>query len=408
MLHADFVIIGAGIVGLSVARELAAQYPQKKIIILEKERKLGLHASGRNSGVLHSGIYYQEESLKARFCREGAQLIARYCDEHKLPIHRTGKLIIPQTEQDIPILDMLYQRAQNNGAKVSLMTANDVKLLEPSVRVIGDNVLFSPETAVVDPKAILLHVYQSLLSKQVAFYFNSYCTQVNTKQRMVTAGMHVISYGHLFNTAGLHADTVARACGLEDRYTMVPFKGLYYELLPTSKIQVKHLIYPVPDMNVPFLGVHVTRDIQGKVYLGPTAIPALGREHYRGLEGLDVPDACRTLWALGQQYRYNKQGFRRYAHQEIPRFLPSRFLASVQALIPDLRKGDVVKSAKVGIRAQVLDKQKQALVMDFLVRKTAHETHVLNAVSPAFTSAFSFANYVVDGFEKKEVSSESD
>jgi (S)-2-hydroxyglutarate dehydrogenase len=407
MLRADFVIIGAGIVGLSVARALAAQYPQKKIIILEKERKLGLHASGRNSGVLHSGIYYQEESLKAKFCREGAQLIARYCDEYTLPIHRTGKLIVPQSEHDIPVLDMLYQRAQNNGAKVSLMTANDVKSLEPSVRVIGDNALFSPETAVVDPKAILLHVYQNLLSKQVAFYFNSYCTQVNTKQRMVTAGRHVISYGHLFNTAGLHADTVARACGLEDRYTMVPFKGLYYELLPTSTIQVKHLIYPVPDMNVPFLGVHVTRDIQGKVYLGPTAIPALGREHYRGLDGLDVPDACRTLWVLGQQYRHNKQGFRRYAHQEIPRFLPSRFLASVQALIPALRKRDVARSTKVGIRAQVLDKQKQELVMDFLVRKTAHETHILNAVSPAFTSAFSFANYVVDGFEQKEVSSES-
>lgn len=391
----DYVIIGAGIIGLSLARELSQQNPAAKIAILEKEPQIGLHASGRNSGVLHSGIYYKEGSLKAKLCLEGSRAMAAYCDEFKLPINRIGKVIVTQKAEDAPILDMLYQRALNNGAKVSLIKETDLKAIEPHARCATPLALFSPETSVVDPRAILTHIYQELIRNKVKVYFNSLCSKVDTKQKKLFFGGDEIAYGHLYNTAGLYADSVARACGLEDRYTMIPFKGLYYELASRSEIQINHLIYPVPDMNVPFLGVHFTKSVSGKVYVGPTAIPALGREHYRGFKGIKMKEALATFKELGQQYITNKQGFRYYTHHEIPRFVKSHFVSSAQALVPGLAKTDLVKSEKVGIRAQLFDKKQRELVMDFIISKTENETHVLNAVSPAFTSAFSFAKLII-------------
>ena len=397
----DYLIVGAGIIGLSIARELSNKHPHSKIAILEKEPKIGLHASGRNSGVLHSGIYYKEGSLKAKFCLEGSRAMAAYCDAFNLPIHRIGKVIVPQKEADTPVLTMLYQRAMNNGAKVRLITNDELQKLEPMARSATDLALFSPETSVVDSKAILTHIEQTLKEKNVQFYFNTLCTDINTNQKKITVNQQEIAYGHLFNTAGLYADNVAKACGLHDQYTMIPFKGLYYELAPTSPLQINHLIYPVPDMNVPFLGVHFTKSVEGKVYIGPTAIPALGREHYRGRQGVKIKETLHTFAALGHQYRLNKQGFRSYTHNEVPRFMKSCFVTSAQSLVPSLLKSDLVKSAKVGIRAQLLDKAKRELVMDFVVKQTANETHVLNAVSPAFTSAFCFSEYIVNTFDAR-------
>lgn len=398
LIHADYAIIGAGIIGLSLARELRERDPAAKIVILEKEDSIGRHASGRNSGVLHSGIYYKEGSLKAQFCLNGSRAMAAYCDEHGLPISRTGKVIVPLQESDAPVLTMLYERARHNGADVRLIQRDELRRIEPKVRTATNEALFSPETSVVDPKAILSHLHHTLTKSGVEFYFNSFCLNANvhTKEKKLTIGTKSIAYGHLFNAAGLYADTVAKACGLLDRFSMIPFKGLYYELRPTSFLDIRHLIYPVPDLNVPFLGVHFTKSIDGKVYIGPTAIPALGREHYRGFEGINMKEALSTVLELSQQYLSNKQGFRTYAHNEVLRFLKSRFVASAQALIPDLTMHDVIKSPKVGIRAQLFDKEKRELVMDFMVNHTENETHVLNAVSPAFTSAFSFAKWIVD------------
>jgi len=391
----DYVIIGAGIIGLSIARELTKHHPRAKIAVVEKESQIGLHASGRNSGVLHSGIYYKEGSLKARFCLEGAKAMAAYCDEYQLPINRIGKVIVAQKKTDIPVLEMLYQRALKNGAQVSLLQESELHSLEPEAFTGVGQALFSPETAVVSPKAILGHIYQKLLEHKVDFYFNSRCSAVNTKQKKIHLGEREISYGHLFNSAGLYADKVAKACGLDDRYTMLPFKGLYYELAPSSSINIKHLIYPVPDMNMPFLGVHFTKSVDGKTYIGPTAIPSLGREQYQGFQGLNIKETWETFFALTQQYIANAQGFRSYTHRELTSFIKRYFLASAQSLVPKLAEKDIMKSAKVGIRAQLLDRCNRELVMDFIVNNTENETHVLNAVSPAFTSAFSFSKFII-------------
>ena len=367
----DYVIIGAGIVGLTLARELSIQHPQAKIAVIEKEAEVGLHASGRNSGVLHAGIYYKEESLKAKFCLEGSKAIAAYCDEYSLPIQRVGKVILPLKESDDAVLHMLYQRGLKNGAHVKLIDSLDLYEIEPFARTATNLALFSPNSAVVEPNVILQHIYNDLLRRKVIFYFNSFCSKIDIKQKKVLSTNHSIFYGHLFNTAGLFADAVAKACGLKERYTMIPFKGFYYELSKLSSIHINGLIYPVPDMNVPFLGVHFTRAINGKVYIGPTALPAMGREHYCGLNGINVFEASSSLMQLGHQYILNKQGFRSYVHNEIPRLFKSCFLASAQSLVPDIKDEDVIKSSKVGIRAQLLDRSRRELIMDFLIKRTS-------------------------------------
>ena len=395
-ITADYLVIGAGIIGLCLARELIAREPKAKIIILEKEERVGVHASGRNSGVLHSGIYYPENSLKGAVCAQGARAMAAYCDENKLPINRIGKLIVPIKSTDEAILSLLYQRAKNNGARVEMLDEAALKQIEPLAKSATGNALYSPDTAVVDSVAILNHLYESLFDQGVEIYFNHCSCSIDVAQKRVRANGRIFSYGHLFNTAGLFADKIAEECGLKRRYTLLPFKGIYHELAPNSAIKLNHLLYPVPDMGVPFLGVHFTKSVSGCVYVGPTAVPALGRENYRGISGANWHESLQNLGYLGRQYLHNVRGFRTYVHQEVPRFLKSRFVKSAQNLVPSLQSSDLIASAKVGIRAQLYDRENNELVMDFLMAQTSNETHVLNAVSPAFTSAFSFVNKIIE------------
>src|SRR3990167_959931 len=383
---ADFAIVGAGIIGLSIARQLIHSHPAAKIVVLEKENRLGVHASGRNSGVLHSGIYYKNDSLKAKLCLDGSRAMAEYCDEHHLPIHRVGKIILPRKSGDKQSLDILYQRSINNGAKVHLIDGAEIRQLEPAIGVNAELALYSPETSIIDPKAILSYLHKELIKKKVVFHFNSYCTGIDVKRKTLRFNQQQISYNHLFNAAGLYADNIARSCGLAHKYRMLPFKGIYYELAPEAPMRIKHLIYPVPDMNMPFLGVHFTKSISGQIYVGPTAIPAFGRENYTGFAGIEFKEIYSILSKLGRQYLFNRQGFRAYTHQEISQLFKSRFVASARLLIPSLNPENICKSVKVGIRAQLFDCRAKELVMDFLVKQTENATHVLNAVSPAFTS----------------------
>lgn len=398
----DFIIIGAGILGLSTALKLLDAYPRAKISILDKEGTVGEHASGRNSGVLHSGIYYPPDSLKAKLCGEGAKAMRTYCQEHNLPWNKLGKVIIPTQADDENTLRMLYERGLLNGVSVEWLDEAQLAKLEPLARTATGRALWVPETTVVDPKAIMLHLHQSLAARGVKFYFNACCDLVDVKTRSVRAGVSTWHYQHLINTAGLYADKVAHACGLRHRYTMLPFKGLYYEIKPTSQIKINHLIYPVPDMNVPFLGVHFTKSVSGKVYVGPTAVPALGREQYRGLNDMNIKEAMPVLYHLLRQYKNNEQGFRNYTHREVLNFLKPKFVNTAKTLVPNLTSGDLSLSGKVGIRAQLLDTLSRRLVMDFLIEQTGHETHILNAVSPAFTSAFGFSDYVVGLIKTKQ------
>lgn len=394
--HYDYVIVGAGIIGLTVARELLSRHSDARVLILEKEPEAGLHGSGRNSGVLHSGIYYPEGSLKARMCSAGAKLMAAYCDANKLPIARLGKVILPVHEDDDAQIDLLFRRAQANGAQVELLDERQLLEREPSARSATGRGLYSPDTAVVEPRGIILHLLHELRSAGVEVLFSARIHDAKPAEAGLDTNYGSLSYGWLFNCTGQYADKVGQRFLVGRRYTLLPFKGIYYRLSPTSKVACNGLIYPVPDLKVPFLGVHYTKKIDGQVYLGPTAVPALGREHYRGFDGMSLSESVAILYRLAQQYALNKQGFRHFSHSEALRFFKSRFAEAARRLTPELRNDDLLACDKVGIRAQLLDLQKHELVMDFVVENGENSTHVLNAISPAFTSSMSFAKYIVD------------
>jgi len=392
----DVLIVGSGIVGLSVARELKRRHPERRIVILEKEAGLGYHASGRNSGVLHSGVYYASDSVKAKVCAEGAREMAAYCVERSLPIRKVGKVILPVQAGDDAQLETLRQRASENGAKVRWIDATELKRIEPSAHAITGSALHVPEVAVIDPKAVLERLAQDLRDDGVEIRFGEELGGVDAERGTVTTSRGTWSYGHLVNAAGLHADRLAKACGVGKRYTILPFKGLYYKLSPVSRLQVNGLIYPVPDLRYPFLGVHFTPKVDGGIYVGPTALPALGRENYRAWQGMKLGESGEIFWHLAGQYVKNPQGFRGLVHLEGRKAFRGYFAEAARQLVPSLETADLLASEKVGIRAQLFDLQSERLVMDFLLEKGSNSTHVLNAISPAFTSAFSFARMVAD------------
>lgn len=399
MDNVDYLIIGAGIIGLTLARELIHREPDASILILEKETDLGAHGSGRNSGVLHSGIYYPEGSLKACMCADGARQMAEYCEENGLPFARLGKVIVPSRETDDPQLDVLFQRADRNGVRVEMLDEQQLRDIEPSARTATGKALFSPDTAVVDPLAVLRSLASKLNRKGVKIHYGEGVVEANADESRVYTKRGRYSYGWLFNCSGQFADRIAGLFGAGKNFTLLPFKGIYYRLSPESDVKCNGLIYPVPDLRMPFLGVHFTKKLDGSVYVGPTAVPALGREHYRGVKGIRPVEGTKILFRLAQQYAKNQQGFRRFTHEEASHFLPSRFARAARLLTPDLKETDLLKSNKVGIRAQLLDLQTGKLEMDFVVEKGDNSTHVLNAVSPAFTSSMSFAKYILDNNE---------
>jgi L-2-hydroxyglutarate oxidase len=394
----DTIIIGGGIVGLALARELRARDAKRTIAVLDKEPALGRHASGRNSGVLHSGIYYPPASLKGRLCNEGARLMRAYCEEHGLPVAPTGKLIVPSREGEDAQLDSLLERARANGAQAEIVGEREIAELEPEAHSASGRALFSPNTCVVDPKAVMSHLGASLRDSGVDILLG--CEFRVADDDTLLAGDQRLAYGTVINAAGLHADRVAQLFGCGLQYTILPFKGLYYQLDPNAPIKIRRLIYPVPDLRVPFLGVHFTVSTTGNVYAGPTAIPALGRENYRGTEGISPRDLTSIGATIVRQYASNKQGFRTLVHEEGRRFIKRYFADAARALVPRLKTEYLVPCTKVGIRAQLFDREKQELVMDFLVERGERSLHVLNAVSPGFTSAFSFARYVLDGLDR--------
>jgi len=395
----DYLIIGAGIVGVTVSLELKKRYPNSRIVLLEKERALGMHSSGRNSGVLHSGIYYPPGTLKARLCREGATEMANFHRENKLRLRECGKVLVVANPQDDPQLDLLAERARQQSISVEILDERQLSALEPEARSTTGRAIFVPSTAVGDPLAVMGVLKDQLVAEGVKIIYSSNIASVDAKNGHIRLRTdETIHYGHAVNTAGLHADCVAHQFGCGTRYTLLPFKGIYWKLNPDSGIRFNHLVYPVPDLRVPFLGVHTTTTVDGSTYLGPTAVPSFGRENYQGMQGVNVTEATQISLILIKQFIANRDGFRRLAWQEGPRYFKHWFAEAAQAIAPNINSKYLMPTNKVGIRAQMFDMQEGKLVNDFLVEKGPKSTHILNAISPAWTSAFPFARYVCDQF----------
>lgn len=397
----DVVILGGGMVGLAIAHQLLERQPELTITIIDKEPEIGRHSSGRNSGVLHAGIYYEPGTLKAQVCVRGAQRLRAWCKAESIPVLACGKVIVPQAEELDDQLDLLMERGRANGADVSLISEAEFIERVPHGRTATGRALWSPNTCVVKPKSVLERLENKLRARGVRFRLKTNVIDVNTKSNALTiesTASHTekLHYGYLFNAAGLQADRVAKAFGLADHLTLLPFKGLYWKLDPRAPFQFKTNLYPVPDLNVPFLGVHVTPSPDGTINLGPTAIPAWGRENYRGLDGIEPLMAAQFLGDLATQWWRNTGGFRRYAREQALHGLKPLFVKAAQALVPSLRSEHLIPSEKVGIRAQLYDRESGILVQDFRLEHEAASTHVLNAISPAFTASFELADLILN------------
>ena len=397
----DVVILGGGMVGLAIAHQLLERQPGLAITIIDKEPEIGRHSSGRNSGVLHAGIYYPPGTLKAQVCVRGAQRLRAWCEAESLPVLACGKVIAPQSEELDDQLDLLLERGRANGADVRLISESEFIQRVPHGRTATGRALWSPNTCVVKPRLVLERLESKLRSRGVQFLFDTNVIGVNTRSNALTIKRGAklpeqLHYGYLFNATGLQADRVAKAFGLADRLTLLPFKGLYWKLDPKAPFRFNTNLYPVPDLNVPFLGVHVTPSPDGTVSLGPTAIPAWGRENYRGLDGIEPLMAAQFLGDLAAQWWRNTGGFRRYAREQALHGLKPLFVKAAQALVPGLRSEHLIQSEKVGIRAQLYDRESGILVQDFRLEHGAASTHVLNAISPAFTASFELADLILN------------
>lgn len=388
----DFAIIGGGIVGLSTAMTLGQRYPDAKILVLEKENRWAFHQTGNNSGVIHSGIYYKPGSFKAKFCRDGCQSMVEFCQEHDIPYEMCGKVIIATEERELPLLENLYQRGVQNDIKVARITAEEVKEYEPHVNCIAGVRVFS--TGIADYKRVC-QKYADLTQQRGGDL------RLNTKVEKIveTATGQVLETNQgkfearfVINCAGLHSDRIAKLGKVDPQAKIVPFRGEYYELVPEKRYLVKGLIYPVPNPDFPFLGVHFTRMIDGSVHAGPNAVLSLKREGYKKTD-FDLRDFAEVMtypafWKLAAKHA--DEGIK----EIIRSFSKAAFVASLQRLIPEVKAEDVTPT-HAGVRAQALMNDGK-LVDDFLIIKGQNSVHVCNAPSPAATSSIEIGKAVVE------------
>ena len=395
----DVVVVGAGMVGLSLCEQILNRGITNSIACVDKESEIGTHTSGRNSGVLHAGIYYKPNTLKANICIKGAQRLHSFIEEHKLPINKCGKVVVCQREELDSQLDLLYRRGKENGAEVEIISAKELKKLEPFAVTKSGRALWSPKTAVCSPKCVLRQLKKQLQEKGVRFFLGKNVSLQPTNNKVYFESGEHIEYGHLYNCAGLYAEKIAKLFDVGTEFTLLPFKGLYWQIKQTnSSLQIQRNVYPVPDLEMPFLGVHFTPSAgeEKTTYIGPTAVLAMGRENYSGLENLELKSYISNLAIIGEQFMANKGGFRKYFNEQAWLSFFPLMLKDAQRLIPSIKAKDLILSRKVGIRPQLFNKKTKNLEQDFICANGKQSTHILNAISPAFTASFELADLIIE------------
>ena len=392
----DVVILGGGIVGLSIAKQLLEKKASLSIAIVDKESILAQHNSGRNSGVLHAGIYYKPETLKAKVCVKGARRLKKWILDNKLPINACGKVVLPTVETQDPQLDVLLNRGIQNGAEVDLIDKEELHKLAPLARTASGRALYSPGTCVTNPRLVMEHLAKELTDNGLTIYLSSEAYSVDKLRKSITLrnGL-VLNYGYLVNSTGIHALEIAKKFDVGDRYKVIPFKGNYWALKNPGSFNITTNLYPVPDLNVPFLGVHFTPSaINDQVYIGPTATPALGLENYKNLEKIEISTIFSSLFTLSRQFVTNTGNMRKYVQEQS--LMWSKYIAieHIKRLIPSIKLSDLKNSDKVGIRPQLYDCI-QNNEDDLVCISSDSSVHVLNAISPAFTASFELADHII-------------
>ena len=386
----DFAIVGGGIVGLSTSMALGERYPKAKILVLEKENQVAFHQTGNNSGVIHSGVYYKPGSFKAKFSREGCRSMVKFCQEHGIDHEVCGKVIVATSPEELPRLENLYKRGLENGLEVRRITSEEVKEKEPHVASVAG--IWVSSTGIVNYKQVC-QKYAEIIQKQGSeIKFNTRVEKIvsSGKNQVLETNNGSFETRFVINCAGLYSDRVAKLGNVDPQAKIVPFRGEYYELTPEKRHLVKGLIYPVPNPDFPFLGVHFTRMIDGTVHAGPNAVLSLKREGYKKTD-FNLRDFAEVMsypgfWKLAAKHA--DEGIK----EIIRSFSKAAFVKSLQQLIPEVRSEDVVPT-HAGVRAQALMNDGK-LVDDFLIVKGQNSVHVCNAPSPAATSSIEIGKAV--------------
>lgn len=388
----DCVIIGGGIVGLSVAWAILERKPDIRVTVLEKEDDWAQHQTGRNSGVIHSGIYYKPGSLKAKLCREGNRRLVEFCDLYGVPYEACGKVIAATTASELPLLEKLYGRGIANGLAVRKLGASEMSEIEPHVSCLAG--IHVPSTGIVDFAAVCRKLAQLIAARggQLRLGTKVLGLRTNEKRRVLETSQGAFAARWIINCAGLYSDRIAKLAGTQPGARIVPFRGEYYEVKPESRRLVRNLIYPVPDPQFPFLGVHFTRMIDGSVHAGPSAVLSLKREGYHRTS-FNFRDFIDTMtyagfWRLAAKHA--RSGLREM-HRS---FSKKAFVRSCQKLIPEICEEDLIPGG-AGVRAQALWPD-GGLVDDFLIVKRSSTVHVCNAPSPAATASLEIGRVIAE------------
>ena len=389
----DVLVIGGGVVGLGVALEIIRRFPRQKLLLIEKENRVAAHQSSHNSGVIHSGVYYKPGSLKAKLCVSGAAAMIEFCRDHEVPHNVCGKVIVATNAEEIPGLEELRRRGEANGlAGLRLIGPEELSEIEPHAK--GVRALVVPSTGTTDYNLVCQKYAELIIANGGTVVTNARALAIkrSTAETVVETPLGAFSTNVLINCAGLHSDRISQLAGDEPSVRIIPFRGEYYDLVPEQTFLVRALIYPVPDPRFPFLGVHFTRRITGKVDAGPNAVVALAREGYRHSD-LSLRDVGSSIgfpgfWRMAR--RHWRNGLAEW-HRSLSK---SAFVRALQAMLPEITERDLVPGGS-GVRAQAL-KPDGALVDDFQFVPSGKVLHVLNVPSPAATASLMIGKTIVE------------
>jgi L-2-hydroxyglutarate oxidase len=392
-LKSDITIIGAGIVGLATAYKILERNPDLKICMLEKEDSVSKHQTGNNSGVIHSGIYYKPGSLKAKNCTYGYKLLLDFCDKNNIEYDICGKVIVAVEKDEIPRMEFLYNRGKENGLEgLKLLTEEELNDYEPHVS--GKSGILVPQTGIIDFKKVSVKLAENIINQGVEIHYKQKVIGIDTMRKVVRIKTITDIYesGLVINCGGLYSDKIAKYSHNQVNVKIIPFRGEYYKLRKDKQYLVRNLIYPVPDPNFPFLGVHYTRMIDGSIEAGPNAVLAFAREGYKKSQIKPVELIETLTWPgfIMVASKYWKTGFGEMYRS----FSKKAFAKALQKLIPDITENDL-ETGGAGVRAQACDRS-GGLLDDFLIYENEHAINVCNAPSPAATSSLSIGETVAN------------
>lgn len=391
----EILIIGGGIIGLGIAIAMQESRPHSKVIIIEKEEEVCLHASGRNSGVIHAGFYYTSESLKSKFCRLGNLELKKFCHDQNLPLKEIGKVVVAKNAGDVKLLEDLTERAHINGVDIELLDAEKLSSFEPMAKT-HEKFLWSPTTAIADPHEVAQALKRRFLAGGGQILYREQMVEFRGDFAIFASG-NSVSFNVCVNSAGAGALAIAKKCGVGNQFGLLPVLGGYISA-PATKIPLKRMVYAAPHPLSPFLGIHFTPTLNGLVKIGPTAMPVFGKEQYSISDGFTSEEARQSLYALSNYVFGDPFNAIKTLANQVSQANLQRMVHAASELVPVTPNSKAWRRGKAGIRSQLVDFNKKVFVQDFIVSESPGVIHILNAVSPGWTSALPFGRYIAEEF----------